>query len=374
VRFVPFEMERWQSTYEHRVRHNLSESGVHPFTVQQLLDLAGAPATRLLDVPLGYSQSNGSDELRRHIAALYPGASPDQILVTAGSSEANFVACWRLIEPGDPVAVLMPAYMQGHGLAANFGAQVRTFFLDGAAGWEPHAGDIHEAVTAGTKLVIVTNPNNPTGHVLSDAARATIVERAREVGAWVLADEVYRGAERGRVTTPTLWGSYEKVVAIGGLSKAYGLPGLRIGWVVAPPEFTAATWARRDYTTICPTAASDHLATLALAPHVRDRILARTRDILHHNYPVLDRWLGEFGTAFAWDAPDAGAICWVRYSGTPNGYEVVEELRARHSVLLVPGEHFGVPGYLRFGYGGEPRALADALQAAGRGLKQLLGD
>jgi len=127
TRFVPFDLERWQSTWENRVRFNLSESGVHPLTIQELLGLAGASALPLLDVRLGYSQSNGTDLLRERIAALYPGASPDQVLVTTGSSEANFVNCWRLLEPGDKVAVMMPNYLQTWGLAQNFGAHVKGF-------------------------------------------------------------------------------------------------------------------------------------------------------------------------------------------------------------------------------------------------------
>jgi len=112
TRFVPFELERWQSTWENRVRYNLSESGVHPLTIQELLGLAGASALPLLEVQLGYSQSNGTDKLRERIAALYPGASPDQVLVTNGSAEANFCVCWLLLEPGDKGAVMMPNYMQ----------------------------------------------------------------------------------------------------------------------------------------------------------------------------------------------------------------------------------------------------------------------
>ena len=122
MRFVPFELERWQSTWENRVRYNLSESGVHPLSIRELLDLAGASREPLLDVRLGYSQSNGTDLLRSRIAALYPGVSPDQILVTTGSAEANFVVSWRLIEPGDHVAVMLPNYLQTWGLAQNFGA------------------------------------------------------------------------------------------------------------------------------------------------------------------------------------------------------------------------------------------------------------
>src|SRR5256886_17316011 len=168
-KFVPFELERWQSTWEIRVRFNLSESGVHPLTIQELLGLAGASAVPLLDVRLGYPQSNGSDLLRERIAALYPGAAPDQILVTTGSSEANFVSCWRLLEPGDTVAVMMPNYLQTWGLAQNFGAQVKTFALHEKEGWEPYAEEIRTAIAPGTKLVVVTNAHNPTGHVLSDA-------------------------------------------------------------------------------------------------------------------------------------------------------------------------------------------------------------
>src|SRR5437667_11044056 len=212
-KFVPFELERWQSTWENRVRFNLSESGVHPLTIQELLGLAGASALPLLEVRLGYSQSNGTDLLRERIAALYPGAAPDQVLVTTGSSEANFVSCWRLIEPGDTVAVMMPKYMQTAGLTQNFGTQVRPFQLHEKEAWEPYAEEIRTAITPWTKLVVVTNPHNPTGHVLSDTSRKAIVDRAAEVGAWILADEVYQGAERNGKTTQSFWGSgHNKVI------------------------------------------------------------------------------------------------------------------------------------------------------------------
>lgn len=367
-------MERWQSTWEHRVRFNLSESGVHPLSIADLLEWSDTDARALLNTRLGYGQSNGSDELRALIAGLYPGTSPDQVLVTAGSSEANFVTCWRLIEPGDGVAMMLPAYWQALGLVQNLGAKVRTFFLRADAGWEPDADDIRRAIAPRTKLVVVTNPNNPTGHILSDGARQAITDRAEEVGAWILADEVYRGAERDGRTTRSFWGGYDRLVVVGGLSKAYGLPGLRVGWAVSTPAFAADVWARRDYTTICPTTASDHLATLALSPRTRERILERTRRILNDNYPVLDRWLAEFGRTFEWTAPQAGAISWARYHGAVAAVELVERLRVEHSVLLVPGEHFGMPGYLRFGYGDESDALAAALAETRRGLRHILGD
>jgi hypothetical protein len=364
--FVPFELERWQSTWENRVRFNLSESGVHPLTPQELLDLTGAPAEPLLDVRLGYSQSNGTDLLRSRIAALYPGASPDQVLVTTGSAEANFVICWRLLGPGDRVAILLPNYMQTWGLAQNLGAEVR--------GFDANLENLDNAITRGTKLVVVTNPHNPTGQILAPEARRAIVERAAAAGAWLLADEVYQGAELEGAATPSFWGSYERVIAVNGLSKAYGLPGLRIGWIVAPPEFTAEVWARHDYTTIGPAGMSDHLAALALEPRMRTRLLERTRGILRQNYRVLEAWLRRFGDTFSWRAPQAGAICWVSYRQPLRALDVVERMRAEYSVLLVPGEHFGVPGHLRFGYGEASAHFQEALAETERGLRKIFSD
>ena len=370
--FVPFQLERWQSTWESRVKFNLSESGVHPLSVRELLELAGADADPLLDVRLGYSQSNGTDRLRERIAALYPGASPDQILVTTGSVEANYVVCWRLIAPGDKVAIMLPNYLQTWGMTQNLGGVVNGFSLSPDRGWELDAEEIRRAIVPGTKLVVVTNPHNPTGHILSDANRRLIVERAAAAGAWLLADEVYIGAERDGVTTPSFWGSYDKLIVVNGLSKAYGLPGLRIGWLVAPPGFSEEAWARNDYLTIGPSGTSDHLATMALEPAVRQKILARTCGIIKANYPVLERWLQGFGDAFRWVAPRAGAICYVGYRGQVPATDLVEVMRSRHSVLLCPGDHFGTPRYIRFGFGNERAELEAALAETAPGLKPAL--
>jgi aspartate/methionine/tyrosine aminotransferase len=374
VRFFPFELERWQSTWENRVRFNLSESGVHPLSIQELLGIAGASAVPLLEVRLGYSQSNGTDLLRQRIAALYPGASPEQVLVTTGSAEANFVACWRLLEPGDKVAMLLPNYLQIWGQAQNLGAQVRGFHLHASHGWEPLPEEIRAAIAPGTKLVVVTNPHNPTGHILSDESRRLILDRTREVGAWLLADEVYTGAERDGKTTPSFWGSYDKLICVHGLSKAYGLPGLRIGWLVSSPEFVAESWARHDYTTIGPSGASDHLAAVALAPGVREKIIDRTRRILNSNYPVLEEWLKRFGDTFTWHPPQAGAICYVKYRQSVSALELVEKIRAERSVLLVPGDHFGMPQHIRFGFGNELSDLQAGLAETERGLKRVFVD
>jgi len=366
--FEPFAMERWQSTWENRVRYNLSESGVHPLTVGELLALAGTSLDEVAAVRLGYPQSNGSEPLRAAIAALYPGATPDNVLVTNGSAEANFCVCWRFIEPGDRVAMVLPTYMQTWGLARTFGARIAPIWLREDHAWQPDLAELDAAIVPGTKLVIVTNPNNPTGAILSAEAADRIVRRASSVGAWLLADEVYQGAERVARPTPSFWARAQRVVITNGLSKAYGLPGLRIGWCVAPPQLIGELWARKDYTTIGPGVISDLLATRALADGVRARILERTRSILTANWEVLNGWLQWGRGEFSYTAPEAGAICFARYRSAVNSSELAERLRRDHDVLIVPGDQFTMDRFIRLGFGPPKAELIEALVLVSRGF------
>ena len=360
MRIEPFVMERMQSEWENRVSHNLSESGVHPLTVEELLE----PRDReeVLRERLVYIQSNGTEELRAAIAALYPGAEARNVVVTTGTAEANYIAIWRLVEPGDEVVLILPNYMQLWGIVRAFGATVVPARLREETGWRLDADELHRVVGPRTRLIAVCNPNNPTGAILSEAERKEIVAAAGRHGAWILADEVYRGAERDGKETATLWGAYDRLLVTGGLSKAYGLPGLRIGWVVGPPSTVGELWGRKDYITISPGALSDRLARAALRPDVRARILGRTRGILAANYPVLEEWLAPRGDLFRLVPPRAGAIAYLRYAWRVNSTELVTRLREEQGVLIVPGDHFGMDGFLRVGFGNEPQDLRAGLQ------------
>ncbi len=194
MRIEPFELERWQSVWENKVELNISESGVHPLTTA---DLVPDPEMlrNILDVPQGYPQTNGSEELRSRIAELYPGARVPNVLVTCGGSEANFISTWALLEPGDEVVFMLPNYMQISGLAKAFGATVKPLWLREKLDWGIDMDELQGLVTKKTKLIAICNPNNPTGSVLGDEQRAAIVQSAAAVGAWILSDEVYRGAE-----------------------------------------------------------------------------------------------------------------------------------------------------------------------------------
>jgi aspartate/methionine/tyrosine aminotransferase len=364
-----FKMERMQSTWENVVDYNLSESGVHPLTLKELL--TPAEIEELTEIDLGYTQTNGTIPLRERIAGLYPGIGRGQILATAGSSEANFLLMWSLIEPGDEVLFELPNYMQMGGLLKAFGAEVKPFRLRESLGWQPDLDEMKALVTPKTKLIVLTNPNNPTGSVLSPEAMNGIVKLASGVGAWILADEVYQGAELSGRTTPSFWGRWERTLVVNGLSKAYGLPGLRIGWIIGPEDIIKRTWPYHDYTTISPSALSDRLATMALSPGTRERILARTRGILNGNLPVLAGWLEDHGGMFSFRPPQAGAICFARYALEVNSTELVERLIREKSVLVVPGDHFEMDGYLRFGYGPEKGYLLKALDLVDETLKKI---
>jgi len=360
MKIEPFKMERMQSTWENVVKYNLTESGVHPLALQELINQE--ELDELLSLGLGYCQTNGTPELRETISRLYPGSNIDQILVTNGSAEANFVLIWSNIEPGDEVLFMLPNYMQMWGLTRAFGAIVKPFFLKENLKWAPDVEELKKLITDKTKMIIVTNPNNPTGAILSEETVKTIISLAQEADAWILADEVYQGAELENEITPSFYGKYEKVIVVNGLSKAYGLPGLRVGWIVAPEDFIKKTWPYHDYTTIAPSILSDRLAQIALTPRNREKILKRTRDILKANLPVLESWLKEHSDIFTFIPPQAGAIAFVRYNLRINSTQLAYKLIEEKSVLIVPGDHFEMDHYLRLGFGEKEKKLLEALE------------
>jgi hypothetical protein len=365
-------MERMQSQYENQVDYNLSESGVDPMSVRELVG-GSRSAGRLLETALGYVQTNGSEGLRDRVARFYPGARRANILMTNGGSEANYATFWALLEKGDRVAFMVPNYMQAMGLAQTYAGRVDPFRLvlrrgNGRARWALDRDGLERAVTPKTRIVLVTNPNNPTGGILDEEEMDAIVRAARRAGAWLVADEIYRGAEVDGRTTPTFWGRYEKVLITSGLSKAFGLPGLRIGWVVGPPKVVQRLWSYRDYTTIAIGAVSDHLATIALDPARREAIFARTRAIIRRNLPRVQAWLDGHDGLFEYVPPLAGAIVLARYNlKVPSG-RLADSLRTRQSVLIIPGDQLGIERHIRIGLGSDGAYTLRGLRRIDQGI------
>jgi aspartate/methionine/tyrosine aminotransferase len=364
-----FDLERIQSVYENKVDYNLTDTGVHPFTLKELF--TGKEIEELAGLRLGYGQTNGAPELRDSIARLYPGADAANVLVTNGTAEANFTAVWSMLEPGDELVLMLPNYMQIYGLARSFGADVKPFHLIEQVKWGPSIEQLKQLVTKKTKMIAVCNPNNPTGAVLSDVEMRWIFKLAGEVGAWIYVDEIYRGAEIDGSETPTFYGysKYKKVIVSGGLSKAYGLPGVRIGWLVGPVDIIAGGWGYHDYTTISTGILSQGIAHRVLQPDMRKKVLNRSREMLKENLQVLREWVDEHNGLFRFIPPRAGAMAFIKYNMDVNSREFATRLREEMSVFVIDGDCFGMDGYLRIGFGSEKEYLTAGLARIDEFLK-----
>jgi len=350
--FQPFEHEVMASRNEKEVDYNLSESGVHPLKLKELLADSPEYIETLLATEIDYAHGNGVPELRENIAALYSGCTSSSVLVTVGAIEANFNAIHTLLQPGDEMAIMLPNYMQIWGIAKNYGLKMKPFHLREENGWRIDPDELKQAVTPQTKLIAVCNPNNPTGHILTQEEMNAVIDAADKAGAWILSDEVYTGAERSRdEETSSFYGRYDKVMASGSMSKAYGLPGLRVGWAVGPPDTIENIWRRHEYTTLSTSIFSNNLAALALSADVRPRIIQRTRDYIRKGFPLLQQWIDQQKDAFSLVPPQAAAIAFVRYRLDVNSTELAERLIREKSVLIVPGDHFGMDKFIRISYG-----------------------
>jgi aspartate/methionine/tyrosine aminotransferase len=369
--FPIFELERVQSIYENTVEYNLTESGFHPFTLAELLS-AGQLA-RLQNTVLGYGQTNGSPAVRERIAALYPGLLPDNVLVTNGSSEANFVACQTLLERGDEVVMMVPNYMQIWGIAESMGCRPVAFHLREENDWAPDLDELRRLVNDKTRMITVCNPSNPTGYVLSAAEMRSIAAIADEVGAWIHADEVYRGAELDGVETESFSGLAERVMVNGGLSKAYALPGLRLGWLAGPAETIGRAWAYHDYTSITAGILSHCVGEIALSPEVRPRILERNRTMLRSNLELVSAWAGSLGGRLRFTAPLAGGMAFFHYDFAINSTELAEWLRTEHDVFILAGDCFGMDSFFRIGIGAEAEYLQEGLARVRGALLERFG-
>ncbi len=351
-RFQPFEHEVLASQYEKAVEYNLSESGVQPIPLKELLTDSPGYLETLLATELDYAHANGIPELREKIAALYPGCNSSNVLVTVGAIEANYNTIQSLLQPGDEMALMLPNYMQIWGVAKNRGVKINSFHLSEENGWKVNLDELKQAVTPKTKLIAVCNPNNPTGYILTNEEMNAIINAADRVGAWILADEVYAGAER--ITdeeTPSFYGRYDKAIAANSMSKAYGLPGLRLGWAVGPTDTIDKIWRRHEYTTLSTSILSNKLAALALSVNVRPRIIRRTRNYIRKGFPILQQWIDHQKDTFRLVPPQASAIAFLRYQLDVNSTELANKIIQEKSVLIVPGDHFGMDKFIRISYG-----------------------
>ncbi len=366
-----FGVEIWMNANETRCELNLAETCVASLTVQELLDLTGKGNSildDLLPLKLTYGAIEGSERLRRAIAALYETKSAAEVLVTHGAIGANALVYQALVGPGDAVVSVLPTYQQHYSIPESLGAKVRPLWLHAEDGFLPDLARLRD-LARGAKLIALTNPNNPTGALIDRPMLEEIVSIARAEGAWLLADEVYRGVDQdGDGFTASVADLYEKGISTGSMSKAYALAGLRLGWIVAPAEVLSASMIHRDYNTISVSMIDDYFATLAL--EARDRVLARSRDITRGNLAILSDWVvGE--PLISWVRPRSGTTAFLSYDVPMSSETFCARLLDETGVLLVPGSAFDMDGHVRIGYANSPDVLRAGLSRMSSFLKGL---
>jgi len=315
----------------------------------------------LNNIRIGYGQTNGSIELRDTISKLYPNANRDNILVTNGSAEANFITIWSFFEAEDEMLLMLPNYMQIWGLARSQGVKVKSFHLKESLNWAPDLEEIKQKVTADTKMIALCNPNNPTGAILDEDHMREIVTIAREADAWIYCDEVYRGAELDGKEIPSFYGVYDKVMVSCGLSKAYGLPGLRMGWLAGPTDIIETAWSYNDYITISTGILSQAIAARVLQPVKRQEVLNRNRGMLRENLTIIQEWIQNQGGRMHLIPPKAGGMAFIKYDLDIGSRELANRLRTEKGVFVMDGDCFGMDHFIRIGFGAEKSYLSAGL-------------
>ena len=355
-----FALERIQSLYENTVEFNLSDSGVHPLCLNELL--SDAEMRELQALELGYGWTNGAVSLREAIAALYESRTPDEIIVTNGSAEANFLLVMSLLNPDDEIVVFTPNYLQIWGWARALGVNVKAVRHHADAGWQPRLAELEGAISGKTRLITICNPNNPTGAVLSPEGMRELVRIADRHGIYLHADEVYKGSELHGPESESFLDIYDKAIVTNGLSKAMALPGLRIGWLAGPAGDICTAWKNKDYTSITTSAISEYVAERVLKPEPRSGILQRSRKILRQNLALLQDWIDANADLVSLIPPKAGGMAFVRYRFETNSTELAHRLRDERGVLLLPGDVYGLDGYFRIGIGSPRSHLEPGLE------------
>ena len=371
MNFQNFDLEYFQSQFERTVEINLADSSVKCANVSDLL--AGEDPRPLLELPLYYPEVNGTGLLRERIAALYSSASANNVLVTVGAAQANWMVCSMLLEPGDEVIVVSPGYRQVWGLAKNTGCRVKETQLRPENNWRMDLDELESLAGPKTKLISIVNPNNPTGSILSGEEMRRIVSLCRKTGAWLHADEVYRGTELSSDETPSFWGMYDRAICVNSMSKAYGLAGLRIGWAVAATEMIEALWRRHEYVVIAAAGPSMKLAEIALQPAKRKMLLDRQRKLSREGHTVLENWVRAQEGRFTVSEAVATSIAFVGYDLDMPSAELADQIRKKASVLVAPGGYLGTENHLRITVGYEPEKVRTALERIGAIAAELAG-
>lgn len=361
MKLNPFQLERYFAQYEFSVKYLLSSSDCDGLTQSEVLALAGADARSLWEnLSLGYTESLGHPLLRQEIALLYAGIAPADCLVTV-PEEGIFLALNAVLEKGDHVICTFPGYQSLFEVANGLGCEVTRWTPTEEEGWRFDPAALERLARPNTRLIVINFPHNPTGYLPSREDFQTIVEFARDRGINLFSDEMYRWLEyRAEDRLPSACELYDKAVSLCGMSKTFGMAGVRTGWVVTRDEALYAKMASlKDYTTICGSAPSEILSLIAL--RAKETIVARHLARIERNLALLDAFFCDYQDLFTWVRPRAGTIAFPRLRHAAGAYAFCQKLVAEASIMLLPSTVYDYGDrHLRLGFGREnlPEALA----------------
>lgn len=349
-------LEDWMRSYYFDAEADIGSSGVEDYSLGEVQELTGLRSEELAGLVLRDSETLGGGELRTALAERFTGGDASRVMVTHGSTEACFLVMNALLEPGDEVVVPDPCYQQLYGIAEALGCRLRRWRLVAEESFAPDLDLAARAIRPGTRMVVANFPHNPTGATLTPEGQARLVELTAAAGAHLVWDGVFSELTHGGPPLPDPSAVYERAVSIGSLSKAYGLPGLRVGWLIAPPEVLARCIRLRDYLTLHLSPLVELVAARAIA--AGDRLVEPRRRQVLRNLDTVAAWARRQDGRIEWIPPAGGASAFPRLTALEDAEALCHRLGREHRVLLVPGSCFGHPRHVRLGFGGSPAALA----------------
>jgi aspartate/methionine/tyrosine aminotransferase len=360
MQIKPFRIEQYFGKYEFTAKYLLSSSDAESCTIKDLLDLEPGAHERLLEQWCGYTESAGAPELREAIARIYRQLKSDDILALAAAEEGIFVFYHALVGSNDHVIVETPCFESALEVARSTGAEVSEWRRSGENGWKHDVASLERLLKPNTKVIYINTPHNPTGLSMAADVFKHVLGLAASRDVMVFSDEVYRELEHDpAMRLPAASEVYEHAVSLGSMSKTYGLPGLRLGWLASrDADALRRCLEFKYYTTICNSAPSEFLTSLALRH--REVLVQRNRKIVLQNLELLDAFIRQRPNLFEWVTPNAGTIGFVRFKPDRDVLAFCEDLVRAAGVLLLPGSVYDQPRHMRFGYGRKnmPEALA----------------
>ena len=372
MKIKPFGVEIWMNEFETQCKFNLAETCVASLTVEELINLSGKGNSileELLPMKLTYGEIEGSMRLRESISTLYQSQTIENIVVTHGAIGANALVHETMVSEGDHVISICPTYQQHYSIPESYGAEVEILWLKSENNFLPDLIELKNMLRSNTKLIVLNNPNNPTGALMMDEYLNNFIDVIAPSGAYVLCDEVYRGTnQEGTGFAPAMADIYDKGISVSSMSKVFSLAGIRLGWIAGPREVLESVMIRRDYNTISVGMIDDYFASLALEN--KEKIIERSQNITRGNLKILDEWVSN-EPSITYIKPKSGTTALLRYDLEMTSRDLCIQLLQNTGVMFTPGSVMEMEGWLRIGYANNPQVLSSGLKLVGEFLSEL---